>query len=100
MTDAQVAENERVQEVLALIVAYRESVLPAFGRFVTASESIEHWFESGCQTDAQAVRAIGPHVYDALTAVPLISFGASKITSAAAHVRDGLQPQLDVRELN
>lgn len=100
MTDAQIAENERVQEVLARIVAYREGVLPAFERFVEASEHIEAWLESGCHTDPKTVRAVGPHVYDALTALSLISFRARRITAAAACARDGLQPKRDVRELN
>lgn len=97
---ARDVENERVQEVLTLIVAYREAVMPAFERFVEASNNIEAWLESGGQTDAQAVRNVGPHVYDALVAVSLINFGARQVTSTAAHVRDGLQPQLDARELN
>lgn len=88
----------QIQEALALAVAYREGILPAFEQFVTASEHIERWLENGSHTDPETVREVGPHVFDALRALSLIGYEARRVTDAVARVTDGLKT--DTRELN
>lgn len=97
-SDARKAEEQRAREVLALIVAYRENVLPAFETFVAASSHVQAYIEAGCPTDAQSVRSVGPHVFDALRALTFIGDGARRVTGVAAQSVGVIEAHL--RELN
>lgn len=90
--------DERAQDVLTLLLEARGTIEPAVQEFLEASERIEEWLRAGYATDAPTVRTFGPHVYQALLALDLITSAAKKVTSAALEV--DARNTLDSRAVN
>lgn len=78
--------DEQSMAVLTLLLEARGTVVPAVKEFLEAAERIEEWLKAGCLTDAATVRTFGPHVYEALLALDLITAVAKKVTTAAHEV--------------
>lgn len=82
------AKDESSKEVVALLLEARATLRPA----------LEVFFEAGCPTDPQSVRAVGPHIYDAVRALVAIGDTARQVTGVAAESVGVLEPHL--RALN
>ncbi len=80
------AEIDDARAVLTLLLEARGTIQPAVQEFLEASERIEEWLRAGYATDAPTVRTFGPHVYEALLALDLITSAAKKVTTAALGV--------------
>lgn len=78
--------DERSRAVVTLLLEARGTIEPAVKDFLEASEHIEAWLREGCANDAANVRMVGPHVYEALLALDLITAAAKRVTTAALEV--------------
>lgn len=91
--DEKLEQDARDIAMLTLLLESRQNLAPAFAWFLEASTHVEQWLEDGAKTDPETVRATGPHVYDALVALSVISTAARRVTKAAARASAGLEPE-------
>jgi hypothetical protein len=90
---AVTTDEDQIRQALALLVTYREAVLPTFGRDVRAVGEIEQWLETGDLTDPESSAAVEPHVRDALEALSVLGGRSLQVVAVAQRTAQPQRPE-------